>query len=146
MNKETGEVERKRSFRTIQLNEAIGKMKKGLPLDEDALFILSPNDLVYLPTAEEQETGKITMPLDKERIYKMVDSSKSIANFVPYSSAYTIFSVPKENSKYYNNIQNEYGVGSPKSKNERAITGEMIKETCIPIKVDRLGNIIKIGI
>lgn len=146
VNKETGEVERKRSFRTIQLNEAIGKMKKGLPLDEEALFILSPNDLVYLPTAEEQETGKITMPLDKERIYKMVDSSKSIANFVPYSSAYTIFSVPKENSKYYNNIQNEYGVGSPKSKNERAITGEMIKETCIPIKVDRLGNIIKIGI
>ncbi len=32
------------------------------------------------------------------------------------------------------------------NKMERAITGEMIKETCIPIKVDRLGNIIKIGI
>ena len=25
---------------------------------------------------------------------------------------------------------------------QRAITGEMIKEICIPIKVDRLGNII----
>ena len=28
---------------------------------------------------------------------------------------------------------------------ERAITGEMIKEVCIPVKVDRLGRIIKLG-
>ena len=31
------------------------------------------------------------------------------------------------------------------NKMERAITGEMIKETCIPIKVDRLGNITEIN-
>ena len=31
------------------------------------------------------------------------------------------------------------------NKMERAITGEMIKEVCVPVKVDRLGNIIKIG-
>ena len=31
------------------------------------------------------------------------------------------------------------------NKMERAITGEMIKETCIPIKVDRLGNIIELN-
>ena len=29
------------------------------------------------------------------------------------------------------------------NKMERAITGEMIKEICIPIKVDRLGNIVE---
>ena len=29
------------------------------------------------------------------------------------------------------------------NKEERALTGEMIKEICIPIKVDRLGHIIK---
>jgi CRISPR-associated endonuclease Csn1 len=28
---------------------------------------------------------------------------------------------------------------------ERAITGEMIKKICIPIKVDRLGNVVEIG-
>ena len=28
---------------------------------------------------------------------------------------------------------------------ERAITGEMIKEVCIPLKVNRLGNIVYIG-
>ena len=31
------------------------------------------------------------------------------------------------------------------NKAERAITGEMIKETCIPIKVDRLGNVIELN-
>ena len=71
----------------------------------------------------------------------MVDSSKSKANFTPYSVASVILSVSKDDSKSYNGVQNELGVGSPKSKNERAITGEMIKEVCIPIKVDRLGNI-----
>lgn len=28
---------------------------------------------------------------------------------------------------------------------ERAISNEMIKEICIPVKVDRLGNIVKLG-
>ncbi len=143
MDKNTGEMVKKRSYRTIPLNEAFYKMKQGLPIDERAAFILSPNDLVYVPTVEERQNGKVNMPLDMERIYKMVDSSKSLANFVPYSVASVILSVPKEDSKNYSGVQNELGVGSPKSKNERALTGEMIKEICIPIKVDKLGNIIE---
>lgn len=146
VDKKAGEVAKKRSYRTIPLNEAIDKMKQGLPLDERAAFILSPNDLVYVPTEEERKMCKVNMPLDKERIYKMVDSSKTMANFIPYSVASIILSVSKDDSKNYNGVQNELGVGSPKSKNERALTGEMIKETCIPLKVDRLGNIIKIGV
>ena len=98
---------------------------------------------MYVPTDEERKQGKVNMPMDKERIYKMVDSSKIMANFVPYSVASVILSVSKDDSKNYNGVQNELGVGSPKSKNERALTGEMIKEVCIPIKVDRLGNIVK---
>lgn len=31
------------------------------------------------------------------------------------------------------------------NKAERATTGEMIKETCLPIKVDRLGNVIELN-
>lgn len=142
----TGELTRKRSYKTIPLYVAIERLKQGLPIDHDASFILSPNDLVYLPTEEERKNSKVNMPLDKSRVYKMVDSSKMVANFVPYSVASVIFSVAKEDSKGYSNIQNEFGCGSPKSKNERAITGEMIKETCLPLKVDRLGNIIKIGV
>ena len=76
-----------------------------------------------------------------------MDSSDSTANFVPQSSANILFSLSKELARSYCNgediIQNEYGLGSPQSKNQKAVTGEMIKEICIPIQVDRLGNIIK---
>ena len=72
----------------------------------------------------------------------------SVAYFVPFAAADTIYNVKKEFAIVFCKervIQNEFGEGSPKSKNERALTGEMIKETCIPIKVDRLGHVIKIG-
>lgn len=130
-DKKTGKTEKKRSFRTIPLHEAISKMKQGLPLDEQALFILSPNDLVYLPTEEEIMKGEIQIPLDKSRIYKMVSSNKFQAFFV--------------NERVAAMIQDKFEY-SPLNKMERAITGEMIKETCIPLKVDRLGNIIHIGV
>lgn len=32
------------------------------------------------------------------------------------------------------------------NKIEKAETDEMIKEICVPIKIDRLGNIVKIGV
>ncbi len=127
IDKKTGEEMKKRSYRTIPLNEAIDKMKRGLPLDERAMFILSPNDLVYVPTEEERKAGKVTMPLDKERIYKMVSATGTEVYFVPERVA-TV-------------IQNKVEMGS---LNKIGITfeGESIKSFCIPIKVDRLGNII----
>ena len=88
-------------------------------------FILSPNDLVYLPTTEGCVTMKITN-YDKDRIYKMVSSSGNQCFFVRHT-----VSSPIVNKFEY----------TPLNKMERAITGEMIKETCVPIQVDRLGNI-----
>ena len=128
INKQTGEIAQKRSFRTIQLNEAICKMKEGQPVDDEATFILSPNDLVYVPSENELESGVISHPVDNSRIYKMVSSSKSRVYFVRENIASVIM------DKY------EF---SALNKEERALTGEMIKEICIPIKVDRLGHIIK---
>lgn len=130
VNKQTGCIEKKRTFRTVPLNEAIIKMKAGEPLAEEALFVLSPNDLVYLPTKEEITSGSITMPIDRNRIYKMVSSNKFQCFFIP--------------ERVSSQIQDKYEF-SPLNKMERAITGEMVKEICVPIKVDRLGNIIKIG-
>ena len=46
--------------------------------------------------------------------------------------------------QYHEIIQNEYGIGSPQSKNQKSITGEMIKAVCWKLEVDRLGNIHKI--
>lgn len=146
LDKATGELTTKRDFETIPLYVAIERLKQGLPIADDASFILSPNDLVYLPTEEERRTGKVNIPLDRNRIYKMVDSSKKQVNFVPHRAASVIFSVSKEDSKGYSGIQNEFGVGSPQSKNEKAITNEAIKYICLPLKVDRLGNIIKVGV
>ena len=163
INKDSGKVEIARSYLTIPLplmiecqkkygekwNVNIENYLKGKGLvssNEKLLFILSPNDLVYLPTKENLREN--TMTIDKERIYKFIDPNLNKGNFVPYSSANVLFSIKFTDQKKMGisyPIQDEFGVGSQCSKNPRAITGEMIKETCIPIKVDRLGYIIKIG-
>lgn len=150
IDKNTGETVTVRSYDAIPLNIVIDRQKKGLPSAPEngngtaPKYVLSPNDLVYLPTEEERKSGRINMPLNKERIYRFVDGSGIMANFVPCRVANIIFSMDKKNAEHFCNgriIQNEFGEGSPKSKNERAITGEMIKKYCIPIKVTRLGEI-----
>lgn len=90
------------------------------------LFILSPGDLVYVP--EENDIQEGISQLKRDRIYKFVSSSGPQAFFVLESVA----------SPIINKV--EY---SPLNKMERAISGEMIKEVCSPIKVDRLGNILE---
>ena len=157
-------IEDKRSYLTIPFNEIVNcqklhgnQWKKNLEsylkernlVEKDAhlQFILSPNDLVYLPTEEETNSKKYSY--QKSRIYKFVDASGTIANFIPCTYAKAIFSMTKEDQKkFFNcvkyNIQNEIGVGSRPSKSQTSFNGEMIKETCIPINVDRLGNIIQV--
>ena len=150
IDKVTGEPVAIRNYDTIPLNVVIDRQKRGLPSAPEnengtaPKYVLSPNDLVYVPTEEERISGKINVPLDKERIYRFVDGSGTTANFVPCSVANIIFSMDKKKAEIFCNgriIQNEFGEGSPKSKNERAITGEMIKKCCIPIAVTRLGEI-----
>ena len=133
-DKSTGEIIKKRSYATIPLNVVIDRQKQGLPSapeDENGnlpKFVLSPNDLVYVPTKEEIVNGNITYPLDKTRIYKMVSCTGNQCFFI---------------QSYASNIIVDKYEYSALNKMERAITGEMIKEICIPIQVDRLGNIIK---
>lgn len=130
-DKATGEITKKRSYRTIPLYEAIEKLKQGLPIDDKAKFVLSPNDLVYLPTEEERKTGEIKLPLNRERIYKAMSFTGNEAYFVPESIA-TV-------------IQNKVELGSL-NKIGVSFNGVSIKSVCLPLKVDRLGNIIKIGV
>ena len=144
-NKETGETESVRSYCTIPLNVMIECQKKygnqwryniemylkeeGLVTnDAKLLFILSPNDLVYLPTNEELKEG--IKKVDKKRIYKMVSSTGTACFFV--------------NGKVAKPIVDKVEF-SPLNKAERAISGEMIKMTCVPIKVDRLGNVVELN-
>ena len=127
----------KRIFSTIPLIESIALQEAGLsPVatqDENGnrlLFYLSPGDLVYVPTAEEIEMGMIAEEIDKNRIYKAVSFNGAQAFFIKSSVATSIID------------KKEYG---PLNKMERSITDEMIKAICIPIKVDRLGNIIMLN-
>mgnify|MGYP006988890542 CR=1 FL=1 len=145
LNKETGEMESVRSYLTIPLNVMIDCQKqfgskwrdnieaylkeKELVAEEGKLqFILSPNDLVYLPTKEELKNG--IKVVDKKRIYKMVSCTGNQCFFISEKVAKVIYDKVEFSSM---------------NKTERAITGEMIKETCVPLKVDRLGNIVELN-
>ncbi|MCA6442332.1 MAG: type II CRISPR RNA-guided endonuclease Cas9 [Bacteroidetes bacterium] len=148
----------KRNFETIPLNIVIERQKQGLisvpeinEKGDSLLFYLSPNDLVYIPTQEEiSSKSKIDfenlVSEQKNRIYKFTDSSDTTANFVPFRVANLLFNISKkeqEKRKIDYSIQNEFGVGSPQSKSQNSTDGIMIKNYCIKIKADRLGNISK---
>ncbi len=126
----------KRSYETIPLNIAIERQKQGLSpvlLKEKNDFCLSPNDLVYIPAADEQENNYSFDPDNfskerAERIYKVVSFSGNQIFFIRHD-----VSVPIVNKSEF----------SAQNKMERAVDGTMIKEVCIKLKVDRLGNIKK---
>ena len=99
-----------------------------IPPNANIRYVLSPGDLVYVPTEEEQQNGFNN--INVQRIYKMVSCTDKTCLFLPYTVATIV--LPKREFE-------------TKNKMERALTGEMIKEVCIPIQIDRLGNITKIG-
>lgn len=127
------ETDHNRSFASVPLNVVIERLKKGLPpTPEDSKgnlpkYVLSPNDLVYVPTKEEMENGHINQPIQKDRIYKMVSCTEGECHFIPYFVAKPIIQTIELGSN---------------NKAQKSWQDEMIKETCIPIKTDRLGNII----
>ena len=144
-----------RSFETIPLNVVIERLKQGdTPVpqtNENGIplkFSLSPNDLVYVPSEEESLSYSDIKTIKQSRIYRFIDSSGTTANFIPHRTASLIYSIKDETiqkSISENNIlKNEYGLGSPQSKNQKSIDGQMIKNVCWKLKVDRLGDIISI--
>lgn len=136
----------KRNYETVPLNEVITHQKQvahipkyeRLPIQPNAkkgefLFTLSPNDLVYVPTDEELNNPHAIdfSNLNKKqvnRVYKMVSSSGNQCFFIKSEVAISIW-----NKKEYSAL----------NKMEKDIEGNMIKERCIKLKVDRLGNISK---
>lgn len=135
----------KRTYATIPLNEVIERQKQGLPSvpernekGELLLFSLSPNDLVYVPIE-----GEIIETIDfnnlikeqKERIYKTVSFTGNECHFVKSTIASLI--------KSYD-AKSKIGELGSLNKLEVTISGDSrIKEVCIKLKVDRLGNITK---
>ena len=116
--------------------EAIANEKAGLsPVpdrngEDTLLFYLSPNDLVYVPTPDEIERGFVDDIIDKNRIYKMVSSTNVRCYFIPTSVA-----CPLVDQIEFNSL----------NKIEKSLSGEIIKKICLPIKVNRLGEIIALN-
>jgi len=128
----------KRSFETIPLNIVIDNLKNGLkPLPEQdshgnkLRFYLSPNDLVYLPSTEEIDNHELVdfncLSSDQiKRIYKTVSSSGYQCFFVRNEIA-----VPIVNKLEFSAL----------NKTEKSIEGDMIKEFCWKLEINRLGKI-----
>lgn len=135
----------KRSYDTIALNNVIERQKQGLSSvpeinekGEKLLFNLSPNDLVYIP--EENDNFDLKY-ININNIYKMVSCTGGECHFVPNRYAFPI-------------QKNECGTNNKSERvmiffNNNDLFGNdkkalMIKEHCIKLKIDRLGNISKI--
>ncbi len=128
----------KRNFETIPLHVIIERQKQGLssvPETNDAgdklLFHLSPNDLAYIPSIEEKEniTSIDFSNLSKEqvtRIYKIVSFTNNRLYAIPNPVAVSI--VDKAEFTQLNKL-------------EFSLDKQSIKEHCIKLKIDRLGNI-----
>lgn len=134
----------KRSYVTIPYKTAVDCQQKGkkdwkVLLDKrlheeklvmenaELLFILSPGDLVYVPTSEEISNGINT--ITNSRIYRFVSSSNTDAYFMPVTVASPIL-----NKVEYTQLNKVSRISTEE---------ELIKEICIPIKVNRLGKIIE---
>jgi CRISPR-associated endonuclease Csn1 len=142
-DKKSGKDIIKRTYNTIPLSIVIERQKAGLSPapDKDGIppkYLISPNDLVYLPTDDDIEKGTLKLPLDRNRIYKMVSASGETCYFLNYYVA----NVLKKKTEFES--QNKFG-REPNKDGKTSKDSKMIKDFCIPIKVNRLGKIIQIG-
>lgn len=127
-----------RSYETMPLNLVIERQKHGLSSCPEVnekghrlLFDLSPDDLVYVPTIEEQENPNSVdfKNLTKEqvnRIFVVNDFSGVTIYFTPNSFAKNI--APKELDTSFDSKQSK-------------INEILIKETCWKLEVNRIGEI-----
>ena len=136
----------KRSFATIPLNEVIERQKQGRPSvpeynekGDPLLFSLSPNDLVYVPIEGENIENidfQNFSKEQKERIYNVNDFS-STCYFTPNRIAKAIFPKEVDLQRKGDKLSGSYDTKTA------SLEGIQIKEVCIKLKVDRLGNISK---
>ena len=145
---------KKRVFDTIPLNMVIEHQKQmanlpkeqrtEIPVDNTKgklLFTLSPNDLVYVPTIDELENINTidfyNLSVEqKKRIYKMEKASGTECYFILNNVANLI--------KQYD-AKSKIGEYGSQNKLQTTIEGQKIVNLCIKLKINRLGQIVKVG-
>jgi CRISPR-associated endonuclease Csn1 len=120
---------------------------KGNQIEVKLELVLSPLDLVFVPTDEELETPSSldfnNLNKDQlERIFNVNDFSGVTCYFSPNRLAKSIY--PKEVDMKYDEKRKKLS-GSFDSKTA-SLDGISIKERCVKLKVDRLGNILNTSI
>jgi CRISPR-associated endonuclease Csn1 len=102
-----------RSYETIALNIVAERMKQGLSAvpernqkGHELLFHLSPNDLVYVPTEDEQENNISIELINLNRIYKIVSCTGNRLYAIPYFVAKPI--VDKTEFSQLNKVEKAY--------------------------------------
>lgn len=128
-------------YSSVPMLHAIERLSNKWPVADEKqgyrTIILSPNDLVYVP-----EEGENVSTIDwinekarlQRRIYKMVSCSKNTCYFIPHFISGLLLPYDSKTKK------GEFG---SLNKSEKSFDEIMIKNVCIKIKVDRLGNIIE---
>ncbi|NMB82048.1 MAG: hypothetical protein GYA14_09545, partial [Ignavibacteria bacterium] len=135
-NIETG----KRDYETLPLLDIINRRMNRLPVTDERegykTILLSPNDIVYVPSPEENvnlidwdDKKKIS-----KRLYRVVSFSGKRCYFLPQSVADLIITHQTNPGK---------GEFSTQNKDEKSIEGIKIVDVCFKIRIDRLGNLIK---
>lgn len=136
------EEKQRRVYETIPLHLVIERRKQNLsPVPEvDAqgnrlLFFLSPNDLVYVPSLEEQyEPGLVDlMNLSEKqigRIYRMEKTSGKQCYYIPHSVGALIRPYDSES---------KIGEFGSQNKVEMDHNNQKISDVCLKLKVNRVG-------
>ena len=134
IDKKTGEEKIVRKYSTPKFLDCIERLAKKLPIHNDEpnkqYIVLSPGDVVYVPEPEENITQIDWNDKKKiaSRCYIMKSSSASTCYFLPATVSTLI----------------EKGEFESLGKSEKTIDGkQFIKEYCIKLSIDRLGNIIQ---
>ena len=129
----------KREFSTIPLRVALANIRKNKPpvpktnaSGHELYFSISPGDIVYLPKPEEINSGEIdVINIDRGRLFKMTKTTQNRSSFVPVFVAHP--------------IKRKVELG-PDNCMQVSDDGLTIMVHCIPVKLDRLGNILKVGV
>ncbi len=135
-----------RVFEKISLRNAINRVIQGEDIvpninkeGYNLMFSLSPNDLVYMPSKEELSNPPNINNLNqnqKQRIFSVNDFSKAIY-FTPVNISSCIIS--KEVDMNWDDKKAKIS-GSFDTKTA-SFEGRQIKDDCIKLQIDRLGNI-----
>lgn len=130
-----------RSYETIGLRTAIEMSKQKASIapayneqGDKLQFVLSPNDLVYVLLPGETQQNIDDSNLDLRRVYKMVSATMQRCFFVPYYVARPI------HMKVEYNVNNKIELITKKDIPELDEASISIKQSCIPLHVDRLGR------